>query len=224
MEDRILKATYPGVLNIGSSEMFCYVLEDETRILAAASFFKAFDRPRKGRRSADDSRMFFEGTELPPFLPVNILKTYKEFALSDKNKENDVFATDIVELVMVTEPVQFYDGGMIKTGYKSNLLVKMCELYARARDLGLLKHNQIHLGDKAQLLLYAFASVGLDGLIDEATGYKSDPKYKGLRILVNQYIAEGLQRWTKTFPDRFFAELDRLYGNEKTSSRNRPKY
>jgi len=223
MKKKILKATHPGILIIGNSELFCYVLEDETRILAANSFFKAFDRPRKGRKSIED-RVFFDGAELPPFLPANILESYKTSSLSPKNNRSNEILTDIVDILGWTVPVEFYDGAVLKTGYRSALLVKMCELYARASDLGILKDNQIHLGEKAQILLYAFASVGLDGLIDEATGYKHDPKYQGLRVLLNQYISEGLQKWTKTFPDRFFAELDRLYGNEKTSSRNRPRY
>jgi len=68
----------------------------------------------------------------------------------------------------------------------------MCELYSRSKDLGLLHRNQYRLAEKAQILLYAFAATGLDGLIDEATGFKSDPKYRGLRVLINQYLAEGL--------------------------------
>lgn len=220
MENIILKAMYPGILNIGNSELFAYVLEDGTRILSATSFFKAFDRPRKGRKSKED-RVYFDGTELPPFLPANILESYKK---TFKDTDNTAFITDIVDILGWTVPVQFYDGGTLKTGYKSNLLVKMCELYSRAYDLDILKENQIHLGEKAQILLYAFASVGLDGLIDEATGYKYDPKYQGLRVLINQYIADGLQKWTKTFPDKFFEMLDKLYGNEKTTSRSRPSY
>jgi hypothetical protein len=223
MEEKILKAIYPGVLHIGNSELFAYVLEDGTRILSANSFFKAFDRPRKGRKSIEH-RVYFDGTELPSFLPANILETYKNIAFSTNNLDNSSILTDIVDILGWTVPVQFYDGGVLKTGYKSNLLVKMCELYARANDLGILKDNQIHLAEKAQILLYAFASVGLDGLIDEATGYRRDPKYEGLRVLINQYIADGLQKWTKTYPDNFFELLDKLYKNEKTSYRNRPQY
>jgi len=227
MEEKILKAMYPGVLNIGNSELFAYVLEDGTRILSATSFFKAFDRTRRGRRSANE-RVFYEGAELPPFLPANILEAYKNATIHTKSEDNSenysALYTDIIDIMGWAAPVQFYDGGALKAGYKSNLLVKMCELYARAGDLGLLKENQVHLAEKAQILLYAFASVGLDGLIDEATGYKHDPKYQGLRILVNQYIAEGLQKWTKTFPDKFFDCLDKLYENETTTSRSRPQY
>lgn len=66
--------------------------------------------------------------------------------------------------------------------------------------------------------------VGIDALVDEATGFQFDRKHNALRILLSKYIAEGLQKWIHTFPDSFFAELDRLYGNEPTIYRNRPQY
>ena len=45
-----------------------------------------------------------------------------------------------------------------------------------------------------------------------------------MRLLLEYYIEEGIRKWIKTFPDEFFAQLDRLYENEPTSSRNRPRY
>lgn len=224
MEKTIQKALYRGPLNVGNIELNCYVLEDGTRILSSTSIFKAFDRPRKGRRSKEERR-YFEQKELPSFLPINILETYKKYALLPENAQKSAILTDIDDILEWIIPVQFYDGGKLKAGYKSNLLVKMCELYVRANEIdGILRDNQKQFAEKAQILLYAFASVGLDGLIDEATGHNKDPKYQGLRVLLNQYIEERLQRWTMVFPDQFFAYLDKLYGNEKTISRNRPQY
>lgn len=42
--------------------------------------------------------------------------------------------------------------------------------------------------------------------------------------MLSKYIAEGLQKWLPTFPDSFFAELDKLYDNEPTTSQKRPQY
>ena len=66
--------------------------------------------------------------------------------------------------------------------------------------------------------------MGVVALIDEVTGFQIERKYDALRILLNQYIADGIQQWTKRFPDQFFSELDRLYDNPKTISRSRPRY
>jgi len=68
----------------------------------------------------------------------------------------------------------------------------------------------------------AFAKIGIVALVDEEIGYQLDRKHDALRLLLNKYIAEGLQKWLHTFPDTFFAELDRLYGNSKTGPRSRP--
>jgi hypothetical protein len=219
MEKRVLKAAYSGILVIGNASLFAYVLEDGTRILSATSVFTAFGRTRKGKRSQDE-RSYYKGALLPPFLPANLLKIQD----NEENSELQLDKDTISAILGWAEEVTFYDGGTTKTGYKSRLLVEMCNLYIDARKNNYLKSSQAEAAKIAEILLQAFALVGLDGLIDEATGYNKDPKYQGLRVLVNQYIAEGLQKWTKTYPDKFFELLDRLYANEKTTSRNRPQY
>jgi len=219
-EENIQKALYSGKLEIGNSELFCYVLDDGTRLLSATSVFTAFGRSRKGRRSEKDKsyiRVGGEQTELPPFLPANLIK-------SQENNQNKLYFNEISSILGWAEEIHFYDGGVKKTGYKSQLLIEICNLYINARKYNSLLQSQVEASRCAEVLLQAFAKVGLDGLIDEATGYNKDPKYEGLRILLNQYIAEGLQKWTKTFPDKFFEKLDKLYLNEKTASRNRPMY
>lgn len=76
---------------------------------------------------------------------------------------------------------------------------------------------------QAEILMEAFAKVGIIALVDEATGYQHDRSHDALRLLLSKYIAQGLQKWLKTFPDAFFAELDRLYDND-TSHGKRPQY
>jgi hypothetical protein len=100
----------------------------------------------------------------------------------------------------------------------------MCELYLSARRGGALRDSQLKLAAQSEILLTALAQVGIDALIDEATGHQLTRKHDALRMLLSKYIAEGLRKWILTFPDSFFAELDRLYGNERTTARNRPQY
>lgn len=47
---------------------------------------------------------------------------------------------------------------------------------------------------------------------------------KNLKLLSKLYLTEKPREWKKEFGDYFFEELDKLYGNEKTTSNNRPKY
>ena len=194
---------YTGNLPIGDIDLECAVLEDGTRVLTASSIFFAFDRTRKGI----NDRLEINGVKLPPFLATKNLEPY----LSP-------------ELLELATPIQYKDGNSIKEGYTAALLPKMCSLYLKMRRENALISSQEKLALKSEILLEAFAQVGIDALVDEATGYQRDRKHDALRILLNKYLAESLQKWLLTFPDSFFLELDRLYGNEQTTSRKRPQY
>lgn len=197
------KSKYTGDLPIGDINLECAVLEDGTRILTASSIFSAFDRTRKGI----NDRLEINGVKLPPFLATKNLEPY--------------LSPEILELAT---PIQYKDGKSIKEGYTATLLPKMCSLYLKMRREDALISSQEKLALKSEILLEAFAQVGIDALVDEATGYQRDRKHDALRILLNKYLAESLQKWLLTFPDSFFLELDRLYGNEQTTSRKRPQY
>lgn len=196
-------ALMSGDLPIANVDLSCAVLDDEMRILSASSIFQAFKRPRKGM----NDRLELEGTKLPPFLAA---------------KNLEPFITQ--EVIDRTKLIEYRDGGSIKSGYDSALLADMCEIYLTARRHGKLIASQLPLAEQAEILQTAFAKVGIASVIDEATGYQRVRTNDALRVLLSRYIAEGLRKWLKTFPDSFFAELDRLYGNETTTSRNRPIY
>lgn len=156
-----------------------------------------------------NNRLEIDGTKLPPFLAAKNLEPF--------------INQDLIER---TGLVRYRDGNREKTGYDAKLLTKMCELYLRARrdPSKPLLESQLKLAIQSEILLSALGDIGIESLVDEATGYQRDRKHDALRLLLSKYIAEGLQKWMLTFPDSFFAELDRLYENETTTSRNRPQY
>lgn len=197
------KALMSGPLPIGGVELQCAVLDDETRVLSASSIFTAFGRPRKGI----NSRLEITGVKIPPFLASNNLRNY----LTD----------DILGRLQL---IEYYDGGKLKSGYNAELLVDMCEIYLQARRDNALTESQSKLAVQAEILQSAFARVGIAAIVDEATGYQKVRTNDALRLLLARYVAEGLQPWVKTFSDSFFHQLDRLYGNETTTSRARPMY
>lgn len=197
-------AMYWGKLPIGDIELDCVVLDNGQRMLTAKSIFTAFGRARKGM----NSRLEIEGTALPPFIAAKNLAPYINQTVIQR-----------------TALVQYLDGGRIKAGYVSTLLPAMCGVYLAARrDDDVLTESQKKLAIQSEIISSALAMVGIDALIDEATGHQLDRKHDALRMLLGKYIAEGLQQWILTFPDSFFAELDRLYGNARTTARNRPQY
>lgn len=205
MNDRIrktktLKALYEGPLPIGDVELDVAVLDDKdnTRVINMTSVFRAFGRiPRSNNRLIN----------VPAFIDAQSLQPYID-----------------QEVMALIKPIEYSNGKTIKTGYNALILPAICDLYLRARRNGDLAPKQRPLAVKAEILQSSFAKVGMIALIDEATGFQRDRKHDALRLLLSRYIAEGLQKWLHTFPDSFFAELDRLYKNEPTTAHKRPQY
>lgn len=197
------KALYRGTLPLGDMKFDCAILDNGLRVLTATAVFGAFGRPRKGM----NTRLKIDGTKIPPFIAAKNLEPYI-------NKD----------IIARTQPIVYTDGQRFRTGYEAALLPKMCAIYLEARRDGVLSESQKRFAVQAEILLTAFAQVGIDALIDEATGYQGDRKHDALRLLLLKYLAEGMRKWVKTFPDSLFAEMDRLYGNETTKSNKRPQY
>lgn len=208
-KEEIPVALYSGVLPIGDVELDCAVLADGTRVLSERAVHRAFGSKRGGshwkRVKANEG-----GANLPSFLSATNLEPF----ISPK------LATDLID------PIRYLigPGQSVANGMKAELLPDICGVWLAARRADELHPSQEHLAKQAEVLMEAFAKVGIIALIDEATGYQLDRKHDALRLLLNKYIADGLQKWMHTFPDTFFAELDRLYGNPKTSARSRPQY
>lgn len=203
-EKKLPVALYSGVLSLGEAEIGCAVLEDGTRLLTQSDMMRALGRARQAK-----GRGFYDAdVNLPAFLTA---KSLKDFIPSDLH-----VTSSQIEFVM--------PNGRKAFGYRAEMLPQVCEVYLKARDAGALVQSQMHVARQADILIRSLASVGIVALVDEATGYQVDRSHDALRLLLGKYIAEGLQKWLHTFPDSFFVELDRLYGNPKTTSRSRPQY
>ena len=197
-------ARYAGTISIGNSEIGCAVLEDGTRLLTQSDMMRALGRARQAK-----GRGFYDAdVNLPAFLTA---KNIKDFIPKD--------------LYVTSSQIEFLmPSGHKAFGYKAELLPQVCEVYLEARDAGALVQSQIHIAQQADILVRSLAKVGITALVDEATGYQLDRGHDALRLLLEKYIVEGLQKWIQMFPDSFFAELDRLYDNAPTTPRSRPQY
>ena len=85
-------------------------------------------------------------------------------------------------------------------GYVADVLSRVAEAVVNAGKNGKLTSSQESLARQAQVILNAFAKVGVIALIDEATGYQHIRDPSALRILVQQYIEEEKSEWQKTIP------------------------
>jgi hypothetical protein len=172
-------------LKIAGVELDAYVLEDGTRVLSQAGLLRALGRnPRAATRS---------GT-VPPMLQADSLAP---------------FITP--ELLEAAKPVYFRRlTGNRTNGYRAELLPKICEVYLKARDAGALAPNQREIAKQADILMRAFATVGIIALVDEATGYQDLRSKQALAQILEQFIDKELQPWIKTFPDDYYKELFRI--------------
>ena len=64
----------------------------------------------------------------------------------------------------------------------------------------LLKANQERLARMAEIIVRSCAKVGIEALVDEATGYQQVREKRALQIKLQAFIAEEMQEWVKTFP------------------------
>ena len=206
MENKYSKAIVSAPLKIGDTELLCAVLDDEknTRIISASAVFEAFERPRKGQ----NKRLEIDSFLVPPFLAAKNLEPYMN-----------------QDLLQILQQVEYLDGTKKVKGYDARILPKICSLYLEARrDKNVLTSSQEKLAIRAEILQSALSEIGIVALVDEATGFQYSRKYDALRLLLEQYINDGIQKWIKRFPDDFFILLDKIYVNPATSSRNRPQY
>lgn len=188
MSTSLPKILYSGKVTIGNKELSCAVLDDETRILTNTAIFQAFDRPRKGKPSEE-----YRLKNVPAFIAANNLKKYIDIEFGDDDYS-----------------VQYIRNGRILTGYKAEILPRICDIYLSARDDNVLTENQKPLAIASDILMRSLAKVGIAALIDEATGYQFERDTKALQKLLSEYIAEEFLPWVKTFPDEFYIQMFRL--------------
>lgn len=198
----IPKARYGGILAISDVQIPCYVLDDGTRVIHQRGMVKSLGMARGGssRGGGDRLAYFVAQKTLSPFVSKELIGVTKGPLVFRTDKSSTAY------------------------GYQATVLADICDAILAARAQGALSKQQQHIADKAEILVRAFARVGIVALVDEATGFQTDRGHDALRLLLERYIADGLQKWIHTFPDSFFAELDRLYDNAPTSARSRPQY
>lgn len=175
-----------GVLDLGGFILPCYVLEDGTRVLS-------------GRKMQETLKIVdgnTSGTKLPQFLSSSVLKP---FIFNHKD-------------VAHFEPIICYKGKQQINGYEATVLTDICQSILEARRSGAkLTERQNIVANQCEILLSAFAKVGIIALIDEATGYQNEREHFELQKILSAYISEEILKWQLTFTDDFYREIYRLW-------------
>lgn len=177
-------------LRIGEIELPCFVLDDERRVLTAGSVQASLNIAAGGSMKKGLSRLelFIDGKLISPFVSSDLRKR-------------------------VSNPILFRTPANGKAyGYEAVVLAELCEAILAARQAGELMKQQMHIAHQAEILVRAFARVGIVALVDEATGFQEVRKRDALHKILAAYIAPELMGWAKRFPDSFYEEMFRLHG------------
>lgn len=187
-------AKYSGALKLGNNEVDCYVSDTGQRLISLSAAVKSIAGTDSGN--------------LGEYIGVNSLKPYidKDLALG--------------ELIELNIPGTQFKAKCLE----ARMFLNICRAYVAAlSDNALATKRQQEIAIQCSILLSACADIGLEALIDEATGYQYERKEDELQIKLRLYIAEELREWEKTFPDELWEEFGRLT-NWKTPLKTRPKW
>lgn len=197
MKKDIPKLWGKGPIAIKGFETYAYILEDGTPLLSKTRMFKAIGMQRKGY-SRSDSPAFIGAQNLQPFITPQL-----------RERLNGI---------------EFYDGSKLTTAYHADILPLTCQVYLDARRADALTKSQLPIAEVCEMLVIAFSKVGVTAFIYEQLGFEKYKHPEVFKLLVETYLDENIRPWMKEFPDEFFWQLDRIYGNDRTTSRNRPQY
>lgn len=181
------KVLYKGELHIGNMKIPCYVLENGKRVISALATTVAL-------KMVDENTEKPSGTRMARYMAQ---KSLNPFFIKTKGGGH-------------IEPIECIDGNRKINGYDANLLADICEAFLEARRNITLSPRQAIIADQCEVLMRAFARVGIIALVDEATGYQHDREKDELQKILNAYIAPELLPWQKRFPDSFYKHLFRL--------------
>lgn len=200
-------ATHTGEIHIGDLVIPCAVLADGKRVLSERGVGRVLGKGFGGK----DWQVEEGAGKLPFFL---VAKNLRPFISSDL-------------MALVSEPIVYADPrakGSPANGLEATILPKVCDVWLKARDAGVLKTSQMPIAMKADILLRSLAGVAMIALVDEATGYQEIRDRRELEAILDLYLRKEFAAWAKRFPDEFYMEIFRLRGwHWKGMQVNRPQ-
>ena len=176
---------------IGDIEIPCYVLEDETRVVSSTGLQESIGVSRKGLVQDEYGNMiprFAMSRAIYPLLTDQLKKSFSSRILFNSPTSGVTY------------------------GYPATILADICDVVLTARQAGTLNSQQERLAQRCEVLVRGFARIGIIALVDEATGYQRIREERALATILERFISEELQKWSRTFPYEFYQEIFRLKG------------
>lgn len=176
-------------LKIGDVEIPCYVLNDGRSVITQNGMLTALTMSQGSATKGGPDR-------LANFAGTKAIKPFISESLGD----------------MINDPIRFRLGGQTAYGYEATVLPELCDSVLSAREAGSLNPQQKHIAQQCEILVRAFARVGIIALVHEATGYQEVRDREALQEILRRYISEDLMTWVRTFPLEFYKQIFRLKG------------
>lgn len=187
--DALQLTEFDGDIPIGTGTLNCSVIEKDgeiIRVINSRSLLMALGRPWKGTYKRTGKPNFIDAPNLKPFISKEL--------------------SDVLGII----EYRTHNGGA-KRGYRALIVPLVCETYLAARDAGAITNpRQLAIAKACEIIMRGLARVGIDALIDEATGYQYSRERMALARILEKFIAQELQPWTKTFPIEFYQQIFRL--------------
>jgi P63C domain len=198
------EAKYKGFLNLVGVDIPCYVLNTGERVIGRTSATELLT----GIKGGGDLEKYLGVAPLKPFINVDLVL---ERMVSFRLPEVEGLGRDV-------------------KGLPTDLMIEVCQGMVAALEASnqpnsvhKLTQRQAEIAIKAGMFLAACAKLGLDALVDEATGYQYERAEDALQVKLRAYLADEMRQWEKTFPDELWLEFGRLT-HWKGSVTQRPKY
>ena len=199
-------ARHRGVLNIIGLEVPCYVLDNGEKIIGRTSATELLT----GIRGGGALEKYISVRALEPFINSGlVLERMVPFRL--------------LEVEGLEKAVK---------GLPADLMIEVCQGFVAALQASMdpaspyprMTNRQKQMALQASMFLSSCAKIGLEALIDEATGYQYEREEDALQVKLQAFIAEELRAWEKTFPDELWQEFGRVTLAGVVDFDSRPKW
>ena len=192
---------YRGELDLNGFKIPCYVLDDGSRVISGLAM-------QRSLKMIDEDEVKPSGTRLTRYINQKTLNPFIDRYLSGGH----------------LNPIKCTDGGAIINGYSAETLADICDAFLEARKHIELSPRQKIIADQCEIIMRAFARVGIVALVDEATGYdKAKNRAKDeLQKFLNSFLQQEAAKWVKTFNDQFFEDIYKMRGWTWQDTSKRP--
>jgi hypothetical protein len=198
--NRIPEALCEGLLEIGSVQIECYVLDNMTRVIHKRGMAKALGMKSGG------GNVFMR-------------------AMSRKGLGSEI-GDDLrskLDNPLIFKPLTSDLGH----GYDATILIDICQAIIDASKSGKLGPGQETLAVQAEIIIRASAKLGIVALIDDAAGFIADKRRAQYKELFREFIREEIKLYDEPqFPDQLFDVIYKIYGlpRKADAPNNHPQF